>query len=163
MIREYGCEDEMIYLAEFNKDYPLLLENYSERQMVDKLFAILDQLKDSEQIYQYSPSLIVQKPYELVCLWIRCSGLDPQKLLPAMAVYNAQFAADSVNVPSHKEHQVVRYLEYCINRLAATESEICNLLLSSYVQCNAPDEVIISFIKQIHNFLDLYNALKVCL
>ncbi|KAI3650362.1 hypothetical protein MP228_003843 [Amoeboaphelidium protococcarum] len=163
MIREYGCEDEMIYLAEFNKDHSLLLEYYSERQMVDELFVILDQHKDSEQTYQYSPSLIVQKPYEIVGLWIRCPGLDPQKLLPAMAVYNAQFAADNVSVPSHKEHQVVRYLEYCINRLAATENELCNLLLSSYVQCNAPDEVILSFIQQIHNFLDLQNALKVCL
>lgn len=88
-----------------------------------------------ELYYKYSPILMEHAPIDTVNAWIKNLALNPKTLIAALLKYQPEKGLSSV-----REHQGIRYLEYCTKKLGNVDPAVHNFLLSLYVnECDGDD------------------------
>ena len=86
--------------------------------------------------------MIEHVPYDMVNQWIRNVNLNPKHLIPALLKYSPE-----KNPAGVRDHQGIRYLEYCIKKLGNRDESVHNLLLSFYVTQAEYETALIAFLK----------------
>ncbi|GLT94181.1 hypothetical protein SLE2022_119360 [Rubroshorea leprosula] len=166
LLESYGRVEELVYFASLKEQYEIVVHHYIQQGEAKKALEVL--WKPSVPVdlqYKFAPDLIALDAYETVESWMSSNNLNPRKLIPAMMRYSSEPHA------KNETHEVIKYLEFCVNRLHNEDPGIHNLLLSLYAK-QEDDSALLRFLqckfgKGLENgpefFYDPKFALRLCL
>ncbi|XP_065844581.1 vacuolar protein sorting-associated protein 18 homolog [Oscarella lobularis] len=161
LLASHGDEEDLVYFARLMKDYEKVISYYVQQEGYAEALDILARQGNPKLYYKFSPVLIQHEPERTVSAWMKQKGaLDPCELIPALVQYGQKGTIDV------KDHQGIRYLEYCVEHLKTTEEAIHNYLLSLYAQIQ-DERPVLSFVKRACETgkkpsFDLKYALRLC-
>jgi len=132
LLSSHGDTENLIFFSMLMQDYPRVIRHHIQQ---DDYTAALEVLKKQKEDYRYlfeqfSPSLILQIPKQLIDLW-KQRDLDAKKLIPALVTQTQHNNKDSIKY-------AIAYLEHCINNLKNQDQAIHNYLISLY--CKMDEE-----------------------
>jgi hypothetical protein len=81
-------------------------------------------------------------PFETVTAFMHQTNLNPKLLIPALLKYDIRH-----NPVGVFDHQAIRFLEFCVQKLNNTDPAVHNFLLSLYVYQNVADDILIAYLK----------------
>ncbi|KAI9661906.1 MAG: hypothetical protein M1821_009146 [Bathelium mastoideum] len=143
IISSHGREEELLFFATVVDDYNYVLSYWVQRERWSESLDALKRQTSPDIFYKYSSVLMAHTAPEFVDILMRQANLDPAKLIPALLNY------DKLAHVSLKENQAVRYLLFCINSLASTDSAVHNTLIGIYASSPFRDEApLLSYLEQ---------------
>eukprot|EP01027_Heterolobosea_sp_BB2_P018279 GEZU01025771.1.p1 GENE.GEZU01025771.1~~GEZU01025771.1.p1 ORF type:complete len:926 (+),score=222.24 GEZU01025771.1:26-2779(+) len=168
LISSHGHMRELLHYAMLIEDYERVISYYVTKKEYLKALEILSKhcnkasMQNEELFYNFSPVLMQHMPVEMVDVWISCTFLDPNKLIPALMRYDPS----KNHSKRANEDQVVRYLQYCVDKMHNRDPAIHNLLLSRYAMLSDNGAQLDRFLNidgdPEENFYDPKYALRIC-
>eukprot|EP00124_Ichthyophonus_hoferi_P001458 Ihof_evm1s77 gene=Ihof_evmTU1s77 len=144
LINSHGHVHDAIYYASLMGDYERVISHYiAQKDYTGALKVLANQQLDLSLVYAFSSPLLLNAPKETVSVWIKCKGLAPRKLIPALSRYTATLKPDT----KVEENHAIRYLEYCVHQQGVKDPSIHNYLISLYVAAGLNAELL-EFLKQ---------------
>ncbi|GIL52118.1 hypothetical protein Vafri_8045 [Volvox africanus] len=131
LLESYCRLDELLQLAQLRGDHEGLLEQLMARPQPGGAIRALTVLRNPsvsrELVYKFAPGLVAAAAEEAVDFFIsQRPPLDPRRLLPALLRYGEP------NSPPMARKHVLRYVEFAIEELGATDSVVHNLAVALY-------------------------------
>ncbi|KAG5878017.1 hypothetical protein JTB14_025471 [Gonioctena quinquepunctata] len=133
-----------------------LIRQHIFKNNFHEALAVLKSQNNKELYYQFSPVLIQEVPKHMVKVIIEQGRkLSPLKLLPALVTCNGELHA----------LEVMKYLEFCIDKLRNTDKAIHNFLLSLYAKHSS--EKLMNYLREQGQEIstvnyDVHFALRIC-
>ncbi|VEN49877.1 unnamed protein product [Callosobruchus maculatus] len=125
IMASHGDKGNLIKLMTNNKDFEQLIRQHIFKNNFHEALEELKSQNNYELYYQFAPILIQEVPKYAIKVIIDQRGkLSPLKLLPALVTCNGEM---------HSK-EVIKYLEFCIDKMKNTDKAIHNFLLSLYAQ-----------------------------
>nr|CAI5818148.1 unnamed protein product [Callosobruchus analis] len=125
IMASHGDKSNLIKLTIINKDFEQLIRQHIFKNNFHEALEVLKSQNNYELYYQFAPILIQEVPKYAIKVIIDQRGkLSPLKLLPALVTCNGEMHS----------LEVIRYLEFCIDKMKNTDKAIHNFLLSLYAQ-----------------------------
>ncbi|OON22045.1 Pep3/Vps18/deep orange family protein, partial [Opisthorchis viverrini] len=126
LIESHGGDAEIVFLAELLGDHPRLVTHYMRLGMhKDALRTLGASSRCISLVYEYSTTLALSCPEDVVTVWLRLGKLlDPVKLLPAIMLLP----------PKH----AMRYLQTAVERYGCTDQAVHHLLISLCAEASSP-------------------------
>lgn len=128
LISSHGDVVDLVFFASLMQDYEKVISHHIQYDNFRGALDVLTKQSNVDLYYKFSPLLIQYIPKETVAAWMQMKDkLDPKKLIPALVQYDHN---------RHKEQgdEVIRYLEFCVEKLKNRDQAIHNYLLSLYAQ-----------------------------
>ncbi|EFE40382.1 hypothetical protein TRV_04865 [Trichophyton verrucosum HKI 0517] len=126
IIGSHGREQELLYFATTINDHNFVLSYWVQREKWSEALNVLKKQTDPEVFYKYSSVLMTYSASEFVDILMRQTGLDPQKLIPALLTYNKDTKT------SLSQNQATRYLNFIIANHPNPSAAVHNTLISIY-------------------------------
>lgn len=109
-----------------HQNYEQVIRQHMYKNNYLEALEILKKQNNKELFYSFSGVLLEEVPKQTVNALISQAGnLQPSKLLPTLV---------SCSSDEKHAHEIIRYLEHCVNEQACQEQAIHNLLLSLYTR-----------------------------
>ncbi|GLT27433.1 hypothetical protein SLA2020_024300 [Shorea laevis] len=129
LLESYGRVEELVYVASLKEQHEIVVHHYIQQGEAKKALEVLRKPSVPVDLqYKFAPDLIALDAYETVESWMASNNLNPRKLIPAMMRYSGEPHA------KNETHEVIKYLEFCVNHLHNEDPGIHNLLLSLYAK-----------------------------
>ncbi|MCO5603326.1 hypothetical protein L7F22_057476 [Adiantum nelumboides] len=166
LLGSYGRVEELIYFAGLKEQHETVIHHHIQRGDAKKALGVLRKPNTSPELqYKFAPDLIMLDPYETVEFWMTKDNLNPRRLIPALMRYSSK--------PHSKDepHEVMKYLEFCVQRQQNKDSAVHNLLLSLYTKQD-DESTLLRFLESKYGkgrpgqpdiFYDPKYALRLCL
>ncbi|KAM7275887.1 hypothetical protein ACFE04_017753 [Oxalis oulophora] len=166
LLESYGRVEELVYFANLKGQYEIVIHHYIQQGEAKRALEILRKQGVSIELqYKFAPDLIMLDAYETVESWMITDNLNPRKLIPAMMRYSSEPHA------KNETHEVIKYLEFCVQHLHNEDPGVHNLLLSLYAK-QEDDSSLLRFLQYKFGkgrengpdfFYDPKYALRLCL
>ncbi|CAM8951692.1 unnamed protein product [Rhodiola kirilowii] len=166
LLESYGRVEELVYFASLKEQYEIVVHHYIQQGESKKALEVLQKPSVSIELqYKFAPDLIMLDAYETVESWMNTKNLNPRKLIPAMMRYSNEPHA------KNETHEVIKYLEFCVQHLLNEDPGVHNLLLSLYAK-QEDDSALLRFLQYKFGkgrangpefFYDPKYALRLCL
>ncbi|CAA7039144.1 unnamed protein product [Microthlaspi erraticum] len=166
LLESYGRVEELVYFANLKEQYEIVVHHYIQQGEAKKALGVLQKSSVSVELqYKFAPDLIMLDAYETVEAWMANKNLNPRRLITAMMRYSSEPHA------KNETHEVIKYLEFCVQRLHNEDPGIHNLLLSLYAK-QEDDSALLRFLQNKFGkgrengpefFYDPKYALRLCL
>lgn len=141
LLESYGRVEELVYFASLKEQYEIVVHHYIQQGEAKKALEVLRKPAVPVDLqYKFAPDLIALDAYETVESWMASNNLNPRKFIPAMMRYSSEPHA------KNETHEVIKYLEFCVNRLQNEDPGIHNLLLSLYAK-QEDDSALLRFLQ----------------
>ncbi|CAG9821457.1 unnamed protein product [Phaedon cochleariae] len=125
LMASHGDKHNLMKLTIVNKDFEQLIRQHIFKNSFLDALEVLKSQTSYELYYQFAPILIQEVPKYMIKVIIeQGKKLAPLKLLPALVSCNGDLHA----------LEVMKYLEFCIDKLKNTDKAIHNFLLSLYAK-----------------------------
>ncbi|KAJ8929810.1 hypothetical protein NQ314_017407, partial [Rhamnusium bicolor] len=125
LMASHGDKNNLIMLTIVNKDFEQLIRQHIFKNNFHEALEVLKSQNNYELYYQFAPILIQEVPKHMVkVIMEQGRKLSPLKLLPAMVSCSGEMHS----------MEVIKYLEFCIEKLKNTDRAIHNFLLSLYAK-----------------------------
>ncbi|CCH41545.1 Vacuolar protein sorting-associated protein [Wickerhamomyces ciferrii] len=164
IITSHNRRAELLYYANLINDFDFVLAYWIRLENWPEALKILERNNDVDAVYKYSTVLLVNSPEKTVESWLRISGIDASKLLPAILAYHKNFK----KVDVAKNH-VIRYLKTFIGEKKCKDSIIHDsllyILISNESTSGNDEDVILRYLEEYSNSV-YYNSdfiLRLCL
>lgn len=155
LMASHGDKHNLIKLTIMNKDYERVIRYHIHESNYLAALEVLKTQNRKDLFYQFAPILMQSVPREMVQVLIaQGRGLSPTKLLPAL-----------VTCDNDQANEVIRYLEFCVERMSCLQPAIHNYLLSLYARLK-PDKLMRYLAVQGQESssvcYDIHYALRLC-
>ncbi|XP_060521918.1 vacuolar protein sorting-associated protein 18 homolog isoform X2 [Cylas formicarius] len=156
LMASHGDKTNLIKLTIVNKDFEQLIRQHIFKNNFHEALDVLKSQNNLELYYQFAPILVQEVPkYAVKMLIDKGKKLVPLRLLPALVTCNGDMHA----------LEVIRYLEFCVDKLKNTDKAVHNFLLSLYAK-HEPRKLMDYIASQgqeasLVNY-DVYFALRLC-
>ncbi|EFA08901.1 Vacuolar protein sorting-associated protein 18 homolog-like Protein [Tribolium castaneum] len=125
LMASHGDKSNLIKLTIVNKDFEQLIRHHIYKNSFHEALEVLKSQNKYELYYQFAPILMQEVPkYTVKALIEQGKRLLPVRLLPALVTCEGEFHAK----------EVMKYLEFCTDKLKNTDRAIHNFLLSLYAK-----------------------------
>ncbi|KAK9880905.1 hypothetical protein WA026_013236 [Henosepilachna vigintioctopunctata] len=156
LMASHGDNVNLIKLTIVNKDFEQLIRQHIYKNNFFEALEVLKSQSNYELYYQFTPILIREIPKHMVkALLENGRKLSPVKLLPALVSCEGE----------HHSKEVIKYLEYVIDKQKNNNKSLHNLLLSLYAKYD-PSKLL-DYLEAQGNTLSMINfdvhfALRLC-
>jgi hypothetical protein len=125
LMSSHGDKSNLIKLTIVNKDFEQLIRHHIYKNSFHEALEVLKSQNKHDLYYQFAPILMQELPkYTVKALIEQGKKLVPVRLLPALVTCEGELHAK----------EVMKYLEFCIDKLNNTDKAIHNFLLSLYAK-----------------------------
>uniref|UniRef100_A0A6P7GKW2 Vacuolar protein sorting-associated protein 18 homolog n=1 Tax=Diabrotica virgifera virgifera TaxID=50390 RepID=A0A6P7GKW2_DIAVI len=125
LMSSHGDKNNVLKLTILNKNFEQIIQQHIFKNNFHDALDVLKSQKNYELYYQFTPILIQEIPkYMIKVLIEQGRKLIPLKLLPAMVTCSSELHA----------REIIKYLEFCIDKLKNTDKAIHNFLISLYAK-----------------------------
>lgn len=140
IISDLHYPSKLIYFAELIKDYKFILNYYINTEDWNNAFKTLINIytvpeANVDIVYRVSTILLLNSPKLTIETWLKLPGLQYEKLLPAILIYNK----NSQNIPL-KDNQSIKFLLKAIYDKGAKSKVINDYYLSLLITYPYEDE-----------------------
>lgn len=160
IISAHSRREELLFYASAINDRHFVLNYWVRLERWNEALNVLQVENDEKLYYKYSTVLLVNAPKATVDTWMRNTGLEPTKFIPAILSYMQGYRPSGTD-----SNQAIRYLKFCINHLKSTDAVIHNTLIALYASNPVLDEApLVSFLEE-HSSSPYYDtdfALRLC-
>ncbi|XP_023014330.1 vacuolar protein sorting-associated protein 18 dor isoform X2 [Leptinotarsa decemlineata] len=156
LMASHGDKANLMKLTIVNKDFEQLIRQHIFKNSFREALDVLKSQNNNELYYQFAPILIQEDPKHMVKAIIEQGRkLSPLKLLPAMVTCSGELHA----------FEVIKYLEFCIEKMRNTDKAIHNFLLSLYAKYDS--EKLMNYLNSQGQEISMVNydvhfALRLC-
>ncbi|KAJ3625065.1 hypothetical protein MTP99_018635 [Tenebrio molitor] len=125
LMSSHGDKSNLIKLTIVNKDFEQLIRHHIYKNSFHEALEVLKSQNKHDLYYQFAPILMQELPkYTVKALIEQGKKLVPVRLLPALVTCEGELHAK----------EVMKYLEFCIEKLNNSDKAIHNFLLSLYAK-----------------------------
>lgn len=160
IISAHSRREELLFYASAINDRHFVLNYWVRLERWNEALNVLQVENDEKLYYKYSTVLLVNAPKATVDTWMRNTGLEPSKFIPAILSYMQGYRPSGTD-----SNQAIRYLKFCINHLKSTDAIIHNTLIALYASNSVLDEApLVSFLEEHSSspYYDIDFALRLC-
>lgn len=126
LMASHGDKYNLIKLTIVHKDFEQLIRQHIYKNSFHEALDVLKSQNNYELYYQFAPILMQEVPkYMVKTLIEQGKRLAPVKLLPALVTCDDK---------EMHAREVIRYLEFCVEKLKNADKAIHNFLLSLYAK-----------------------------
>ncbi|CAG9857094.1 unnamed protein product [Phyllotreta striolata] len=156
LMSSHGDKNNFLKLTILNKDFEQIVRQHIFKNNFHDALDTLKSQNNYELYYQFAPILIQEIPkYTVKVLIEQGKKLSPLKLLPAMVTCSSELHAK----------EIVKYLEFCVDKLKNTDKAIHNFLIALYAKYD-PDKLMEFLNAQGQEITmisyDVHYALRLC-
>ncbi|KAJ1958961.1 tethering complex subunit [Dispira parvispora] len=159
LIQNYGRHEELLYYATLLGDYEKVIAHWITEGQYELALDVLGKHGTPAQFYRYVATLMHWCPEATVQVLMRQPDLSPRKLIPAFLKYQ------EVRGQRDQPNQVIRYLQFIIQKQHNEDPVIHNYLLSVYAtQPTQNETALLEFLANEGQqmYYDADFALRVC-